>query len=106
MKALAPIASEAARVRFDMLTFRFTCPRHQRTFVETVRKAGCSDPASMDEIRRLLLAWISARYPRIVLDHFEEGSCLGCEFEAHFGDTSELRGAIEALVKNRGDTET
>jgi len=45
----------------------------------------------------LLLAWLSARYPRKVLDHFQEGTCLGCELEARFGDGSELDRAIRAV---------
>lgn len=85
-----------------MLTFRYTCQRHQQIFVEAVRSAGCFDPAQMDEVRRRLLAWFSERYPRLVLDHFEQGTCLGCEMEARFGSLNEVIRAIEELVKLLG----
>ncbi len=80
-----------------MLQFRYTCERHQQMFIDAVKRAGCSDPAEMDDIRRRLLAWLSARYPRMVLDHFQEGTCLGCELEARFGDGSELGRAMRAI---------
>jgi len=80
-----------------MLQFRYTCERHRQMFVAVVKRAGCSDPAEMDDIRRRLLAWLSARYPRMVLDHFHEGTCLGCELEARFGDASEIDRAIRAV---------
>jgi len=87
-----------------MLQFRYTCARHQQMFIEAATRAGCRDPAEMDDIRRRLLAWLSARYPRMVLEHFHEGTCLGCELEARFGDASELerlRGAIEEMVSTK-----
>jgi len=87
-----------------MLQFRYTCERHQQTFIAAAQRAGCSDAADMDDIRRQLLAWLSARYPRLILDHFREGTCLGCELEARFGDAREITRAIEAiqeLVKAR-----
>jgi hypothetical protein len=89
-----------------MLQFRYTCARHQQMFIEAATRAGCSDPAEMDDIRRRLLAWLSARYPRLVLEHFHEETCLGCELEARFGHAGEvdrLRGAIEELVRTRPD---
>ena len=85
-----------------MLQFRYTCARHQRMFIESATRAGCCDPAAMDDIRRRLLAWLSARYPRMVLEHFQEGTCLGCELEARFGDASEVervRVVIGELVR-------
>ena len=87
-----------------MLQFRYTCVRHQQMFMDAATQAGCSDPAELDELRRRVLAWLSARYPRMVLEHFHEGTCLGCELEARFGDASELarlRGVIEELVRKR-----
>jgi hypothetical protein len=89
-----------------MLQFRYTCERHQQMFIDAVTRAGCSDPAEMDDIRRRLLAWLSARYPRMVLEHFQEGTCLGCELEARFGDARELERAlraVEELVSAKGD---
>jgi hypothetical protein len=89
-----------------MLRFRYTCARHQQMFIEAATRAGCSDPAEMDDIRRRLLAWLSARYPRMVLEHFHERTCLGCELEARFGDAGELdrlRRAIEELVRTKPD---
>jgi hypothetical protein len=32
----------------------------------------------------------------MVLDHFQEGTCLGCELETRFGDGSEFDRAIRA----------
>lgn len=81
-----------------MLTFRHTCRRHQQMFIEAVTCAGCSDPARMEEVQRRLLAWFSQRYPRLMLDHFHEGSCLGCEMEARFGHLGEIARAIRELV--------
>jgi hypothetical protein len=75
-------------------------------FIEAATRAGCSDLAEMDDIRRRLLAWLSARYPRMVLEHFHEGTCLGCELEARFCDAGELdrlRRAIEELVSTKPD---
>ncbi|HWG79255.1 MAG TPA: hypothetical protein VN681_05740 [Stellaceae bacterium] len=89
-----------------MAQFRYTCARHRQMFIETVTRAGCTDPAEMDDLRRRLLAWLSARYPRMVLEHFEEATCLGCELEARFGDNGEierLRRALEELVRTRTD---
>ena len=51
-----------------------------------------------DDMRRRLLASFSQTYPRLVLDHFEQGSCLGCEFEVRFGNVTEILRAIEELV--------
>lgn len=81
-----------------MLTFRFTCRRHQQAFIETAQAAGCFEPAQMDEARRRLLTWFSERYPRLVLDHFMHGTCLGCEMEARFGHADEVRRALGELV--------
>ena len=80
-----------------MLQFRYTCERHQQMFIDAVKRAGCSDPVEMDDIRRRLLAWLSVTYPRTVLDHFQERTCLGCELEARFGDASEISRAIRAI---------
>lgn len=80
-----------------MVQFRYTCARHQQKFVDVVTRAGCTDPAKMDQLRRRILAWLSARYPRMVLEHFQEATCLGCELEARFGDNSELERVLRVL---------
>jgi hypothetical protein len=65
-----------------MLKFRYTCPRHQALFTEILREEGCTDPAKMDEARRMVLSWLSEKYPLIVFEHFARESCIGCDFEA------------------------
>ncbi len=82
-----------------MLRFRFTCQRHQRAFIEAVQSAGCFDPAQMDEVRRRMLAWFSRHYPSLVLDHFRDQTCLGCEFEARFQNAREALEAVKILTK-------
>lgn len=109
-KALGEVARDAAALgeaRYHgtrpspvMLRFRFTCGRHQQAFIKTVQAVGCRDPAQMDEVRRRLLAWFSERYPRLVLDHFAQGTCLGCEIEARFGHADEVRRAVEDLARD------
>ncbi len=86
------------QLSWRMLQFRYTCPRHQQRFIETAKRAGCSDPAQMDDVRRRLLAWFSQHYPSLVVDHFHKGSCLGCEMEARFGQLSEVERALQDLV--------
>lgn len=80
------------------LKFRHTCRRHQQMFVEAVERAGCSEPAEMDDVTRRLLAWFSAHYPRLTFDHIRQGNCLGCEIEARFGSLSEVGRAIRELL--------
>ena len=65
-----------------MLKFRFTCPRHQALFIEILRQEDCGDPVKMDEARRMLLSWLSEKYPLLVLEHFAHARCIACEFEA------------------------
>jgi hypothetical protein len=65
-----------------MVKFRYTCPRHQALFIEILREEGCADPAKMDEARRMVLSWLSEKYPLIVFEHFHRESCIGCDFEA------------------------
>lgn len=87
-----------------MVQFRYTCARHQQMFIDTVTRAGCTDAARMDGLRRRLLAWLSARYPRMVLGHFDEATCLGCEVEARFGNNEilRLRQALEEMARDGG----
>ncbi len=89
-----------------VLTFRYTCARHQQRFIEAVQGAGCCDPAMMEWVRRHLLAWFSQRYPRLVLDHFHDATCLGCEIEARFGHLREIGWAIRDLVNGMADAES
>jgi hypothetical protein len=51
------------------LHFRRTCSRHQQIFIEAAKRGGCYDPEKMDEVRRKTVAWLSAKFPRMVLDH-------------------------------------
>ncbi len=89
-----------------VLKFRYTCARHQQKFVEAMECAGCSDPAKMEQVQRQLLAWFSQRYPRLVLDHFHDATCLGCEIEARFGHLREIGWAIRDLVNGMADAES
>ena len=52
----------------SMVKFRYTCPRHQALFIEILREEGCADPAKMDEARRMVLSWLSEKYPLIVFE--------------------------------------
>ncbi len=63
-----------------MLRFRYTCARQ-------------------DEVRRKTLAWLSVRFPRMVLDHFNEDSCLGRKLEASGMVTAEVESIITELSK-------
>jgi len=81
-----------------MEKFRFTCARHQQRFREIVERAGCTDPAKLDELGRKTLAWISTRYPRHVLDHFNQARCLGCTLEAAHVDLAEIERRITELA--------
>ncbi len=84
-----------------MVRFQYTCLRHQQWFIDVVTRAGCSDSAKMEDVRRQLRAWFSRRYPRLMLDHFRLASCLGCDIEALFGNLNEIDQAIRELVSVR-----
>ena len=64
-----------------MLGFRYVCERHQQLFADSVVREGCCDPERMEKARRRLLAWLSEKYPRLVLDQFNNEACLGCAIE-------------------------
>jgi hypothetical protein len=81
-----------------MLQFRYTCALHQRLFIDAVKRSGCHDPEKMDEVRRKTLAWLSIRFPRMVLDHFNESSCLGCKLEQSGVGLEELGRVITRLA--------
>ncbi len=54
----------------------------------------------MEEVRRKTLAWLSTRFPRAVLEHFNEEICLGCKLEANCVDVSELERVIVELLRS------
>lgn len=83
-----------------MLSFRFACSRHQRMFIDIAKGAGCHNPSKMDEIGRKILALLSIKYPKAVLDHFNEESCLGCKFEKNRVELDEIEAAIVELAKS------
>lgn len=89
-----------------MLHFRYTCRHHQQMFIEAAKVGGCYDLEKMDEVRRKTLAWLSARYPRAVLDHFNEESCLGCKLEASGLDLKEVGQVIAELAEAVASEET
>jgi len=82
-----------------MVEFSLTCPRHQEMFTAAARRGGCCDPAKLDELRRKTLAWVSTRYPLMVLDHFNEATCLGCKLEVSNVAVAEILDAIVELAK-------
>ena len=59
----------------------------------------------MAALRRRLRAWLSARYPRMVLAHFDEATCLGRELEARFGDNGEIE-RLRRAPRRWSSTET
>jgi hypothetical protein len=81
-----------------MPDFQYTCVRHRELFFDLVSRGGGCDPARLDDVRRKMLAWLSARFPRMVLDHFNERSCLGCKLEASALDTTEVERAMAELL--------
>jgi hypothetical protein len=89
-----------------MLNFPYACPRHKQSFIEAANRGGCHDPAKMDQVRRKALAWLSAKYPRAVLDHYNEKTCLACKLEAGRFDLQDVRRAIIEMSKNLASDET
>jgi hypothetical protein len=83
-----------------MLSLPYACPRHREAFIEAAKRGGCRDLSKMDEIRRKVLAWLSAKYPRAVLDHYNEKSCLACKLEASGFDMSRVRRAVIEMSKS------
>ncbi|HKW55629.1 MAG TPA: hypothetical protein VJO12_18210 [Stellaceae bacterium] len=82
-----------------MLGFRYVCVPHRARFIEAVEREGCRDPAAMEQVRRRLLAWLSEAYPRLVLDHFNKESCIGCGLNAACIDLSEMHAAIARFAR-------
>ena len=91
-----------------MLAFRYVCPPHRRRFIEFVEAEGCRDPATMEQVRRLLLAWLSEHYQLLVLESFNSESCIGCALDAACVDLAEmyavLRQASRAAPSPAGDS--
>ncbi len=82
-----------------MSGFRYVCQKHQQLFVDTVARAGCSDPEEMEKARRRLLAWLSEKYPRLVLEQFNNEACLGCAIEKGHLDTRPIYDAVRQIVR-------
>ena len=89
----------AANKRDAVLGFRYVCAPHRERFIEVVRQEGCHDPAAMEQVRRQLLAWLSERYPRLVLDHYNDESCIGCGLAASCIDLSDMYAAIRSFAR-------
>jgi hypothetical protein len=77
-----------------MLRFRYTCARRRQIFIEAVKRGGCYDLTRMDENRRKMLAWLAVRFPRMMLDHLNEDSCLGCKLETKGMGTREVESVV------------
>ncbi len=88
-----------------MLSLPYACPRHKQAFIEAAKRGGCHDPAKMDEVRRKVLAWLSAKYPRAVLDHYNEKTCLACKLEASRFDMGDVRRAVIEMSKSLASDE-
>jgi hypothetical protein len=88
-----------------MLHFHNTCPRHQEALIEAAKRGGCYDPAMMEVVRRKTLAWLSVKFPRMVLDHYNEKGCLGCKLEANRVDLKAIEGVIIELAEGRAPSE-
>ena len=81
-----------------MLGFKYACQKHQQMFVDAVTREGCCDPEEMEKVRRRFLAWLSEKYPRLVFDQFNKGTCLGCAVEEAHIDTRPIYDAIRRIV--------
>ena len=79
-----------------MPAFRYVCQAHHERFIEVVEGEGCRDPEAMEQVRRLLLAWLSERYPRLVLDSYNNESCVGCALNAACIDLTDMYAAIRS----------
>jgi hypothetical protein len=82
-----------------VLDFRYVCARHRARFIEAVEREGCRDPAAMEQVRRRLLGWLSETYPRLVLDHYNDESCLGCGLDAWCIDLTDMYAALRRFVR-------
>lgn len=82
-----------------MLEFRYACLRHQQMFIATVEREGCRDPDQMEQVRRRMFAWLSEKFPSMVLDHFNAAACLGCAIENAHIDTTEMYKTIRDIAR-------
>jgi hypothetical protein len=83
-----------------MLQLRHTCTRHQRAFLDAATRGGCQNDKNLEAVRRKTLAWLSIRFPRMVLDHFNEESCLGCKLELCGMGQEEIERVVADLSKD------
>ena len=67
-------------------------------FIEAARRGGCRDSHEVDAVRRKTLAWFSVKFPRMVLDHFNEDNCLGCKLETSGVGLDELERVVVDLA--------
>jgi hypothetical protein len=82
-----------------VLRFRYVCAAHRARFIETVQQEGCLDPAAMEQVRRLLLAWLSQTYPRLVLDSYNSEGCMGCALNAACIDLTDMYAVIRRFAR-------
>jgi hypothetical protein len=82
-----------------MLHFRRTCSRHQQAFIDAAQRGGCDDPAKMEVVKRKMLAWLSTKFPRMVLDHYNHSVCLACKLEENGVDMKVIERVIIDLSK-------
>jgi hypothetical protein len=97
--AIFRLSNNQGRVVVD---FRFVCPQHRQRFIDSVELEGCRDPAAMEQVRRLLLAWLSERYPRLVLDSYNTESCIGCALHAACIDLSDMHAMVREASRRAG----
>lgn len=69
-------------------------------FIEAAKRQGWHDRAELDDARRKALAWLSANFPRMVLDHFNEEICLGCKLEANGVNLNEIACVISEFSRS------
>ena len=87
-----------------VVKFSYTCPRHQQMFIEAARRGGCRDPDELDAARRRTLAWFSVKFPRMVLDHFNEDSCRVCKLETNGVGLDEIEHVVIELAPHQRPT--
>jgi len=75
------LSGEFARPARTGRPLRFLCSRHQQTFVDLLTREGCCDAELMERSGRRLLAWLSQKFPWLVLQQFNAEGCLGCALE-------------------------
>jgi hypothetical protein len=81
-----------------MFGFVHCCQRHQQIFAEVAARAGCTDPEEIAKVRAKAFAWFSAKYPMLVLEHYSNGTCVGCTYEKTNFDKTAIYDAIRVIV--------